>query len=98
MRKSIVQTGIKFCQQKNVSKVAPLLVNSCQQQEFSTINNIQQHGGLKDKDRIFTNLYNNFDFHIDEAMKRVRLRYGISHLFIIMIFYDNRVIGTRPRI
>ncbi|KAG2393017.1 hypothetical protein C9374_009594 [Naegleria lovaniensis] len=34
------------------------------------MNNIQQHGGLKDKDRIFTNLYNNFDRHVDAAMKR----------------------------
>ncbi|KAK8790898.1 hypothetical protein WA158_005529 [Blastocystis sp. Blastoise] len=27
-------------------------------------------GGLKDYDRIFTNLYNNYDWHIESAMKR----------------------------
>ncbi|KAF0980803.1 hypothetical protein FDP41_013286 [Naegleria fowleri] len=76
MRKSLVQQVLKAStSSKKVS--APLFCNnstcttttSCVQ-EFSTVNNIQQHGGLKDKDRIFTNLYNNFDRHIDGAMKR----------------------------
>ena len=28
------------------------------------------YGGLKDQDRIFTNLYGQFDWRVDDAMKR----------------------------
>jgi hypothetical protein len=30
------------------------------------------YGGLKDADRIFTNIYGDHDWHIDAAIKRVR--------------------------
>ncbi len=39
---------------------------------FSTTPTKTNHGGLKDQDRIFTNLYKDGDPFIEGAMKRVR--------------------------
>lgn len=80
MRKNILQIGRTL---GNKKVAAPLLLaTQTHQQEsnFSTINNTQLHGGLKDKDRIFTNLYENFDRHIDGAMKRVCIKIGRAHV------------------
>ena len=46
------------------------------------------YGGLKDQDRIFTNLYKDGDPFVEGALKRVRLSF--VELFI-------RATGTRPR-
>src|SRR3989338_2949894 len=44
----------------------------------------RNYGGLKDKDRIFTNLYNDGEFGLNGAMKRVRFDFL---LFFYFYFY-----------
>jgi hypothetical protein len=42
------------------------------------------HGGLKDSDRIFTNLHNKQDAFIDGALKRVRLMWISIHSLLLV--------------
>jgi hypothetical protein len=49
------------------------------------------YGGLKDSDRIFTNLYKDEDPFIEGALKRVKFNYFV-------IFVVCRVIGIKPKI
>mmetsp|Transcript_40857 Transcript_40857/g.161864 ORF Transcript_40857/g.161864 Transcript_40857/m.161864 type:complete len:451 (+) Transcript_40857:395-1747(+) len=39
-------------------------------EEWRASNAEKRYGGLKDEDRIFTNIYGEYSYHIDEAMKR----------------------------
>jgi hypothetical protein len=44
------------------------------------------YGGLKDADRIFTNIYGDHDWHIDAAIKRVRPYTGSTRLRATLSF------------
>ncbi|KAL9651654.1 hypothetical protein ABK040_001599 [Willaertia magna] len=71
MRKNILNLGVKTISKKTSSNIFSL--EKLSKQSFSTLNNNLQektHGGLKDSDRIFTNLYNDFDWHVDGAVQR----------------------------
>jgi len=45
-------------------------INFQQATPIPTTPTVRVHGGLKDSDRIFQNIYNDFDWHVDGAVKR----------------------------
>lgn len=60
VKKNLMGTPNNFCNCKNIAQ-APIM-------QFSTK---RTYGGLKDQDRIFTNLYKDGDPFIEGALKRV---------------------------
>ena len=67
-----------------------ILTNYKAQVPLAQFSTKRQYGGLKDQDRIFTNLYKDGDPFIDGALKRVR------NLKVVYKFED-RVIGIKLR-
>ncbi len=67
---------------------------------------VRSYGGLKDSDRIFTNLYNDGDRHLKGALKRVsgvrilphwRRKAGLRGWKKKLTRNDSRATGTAPR-
>lgn len=57
---------------------------------------LRNYGGLKDKDRIFTNLYGEYDWGLPGALKRVHC--ALVFLFIVEIFSLFRGTGIERKI
>jgi len=56
----------------------------------------RSYGGLKDQDRIFTNLYGKHDFGIKGALQRVRGWLAVTDTFLSFWLYADPVLAAPP--